>query len=430
LKPYVDRSAFYLTCGALLSILFSIAVSQILLALALAALLFSSHPIRLPPIKLPLALFMAGTVISLLASGHIQQGMPQIRKFYVFFILLVVYSTFRGVAEIRAIVLLWTAVATLSAARSLFQFWRVYQQSEEQHQSFYDLYVGSRITGFMSHWMTFGGEEMIVLLLLASYLFFSLEPRWKTAGWICAAILAVSMVLGFTRSIFLVGFPAGLLYLLWFWKRWLVAAVPVAAVIALLLGPQALRERVTSVVAPSGIDSNQHRAVLRDTGFEIIRAHPWLGLGPEQIKYQFDQWVPADDRPLPVGFYGHLHNIYLQYAAERGIPTALVLLWLIAKVLWDCGRTLWRRAAVPEARFILQGAIAVIIAILAEGFAEYNLGDSEVLTLFLAVVAFGYVAIASDRDAPASASSASRLQYDAAGQYSPNLPASASGEPA
>jgi hypothetical protein len=42
LKPYLDRGAFYLTCGALLSILFSIAVSQILLALALAALLLSS----------------------------------------------------------------------------------------------------------------------------------------------------------------------------------------------------------------------------------------------------------------------------------------------------------------------------------------------------------------------------------------------------
>src|ERR1700678_2153354 len=150
------------------------------MGLALAALLFSSTPLRLPPIKLPLALFLMGTVISLLASGHIQQGMPQIRKFYVFFMLLVVYSTFRSLAQIRAIVLLWTAVATLSAARSMFQFLRVYQQSEELGRSFYDLYLGARITGFMSHWMTFGGEEMIVLLLLASYLFFSRESRWKT----------------------------------------------------------------------------------------------------------------------------------------------------------------------------------------------------------------------------------------------------------
>jgi O-antigen ligase len=393
LKPYVDRGAFYLTCGALLSILFSIAVSQILLALALAALLLSSTPLRLPPIKLPLALFMAGTVISLLASGHIQQGMPQIRKFYVFFILLVVYSTFRNLAEIRAIVLLWAGVATLSALRSLFQFWRVYQQSEDLGRRFYDFYLGARITGFMSHWMTFGGEEMVVLLFLASYLFFSREPRWKAAGWIGAVILAVSMVLGFTRSIFLLGFPVGLLYLLWFWKKWLVVAVPAVVLIALFLGPEALRERVLSVAEPHGeVDSNRHRAVSREIGVLMIRAHPWLGLGPEQIKYQFDQWVPADARPLPEGFYGHLHNIYLQYAAERGIPVLLAMLWLIAKALWDFGHALRRKPASGEARFILHGAIAVIIAILAEGFAEYNLGDSEVLTMFLAVVAFGYLA--------------------------------------
>ena len=45
---------------------------------------------------------------------------------------------------------------------------------------------------------------------------------------------------------------------------------------------------------------------------------------------------------------------------------------------------------------MLHGAIAAILAILAEGFAENNLGDSEVLTLFLAVVAFGYIATKGD----------------------------------
>ncbi len=393
MKPYLDRSAFYLTCGALLSILFSIAVSQILLALALAALLLSSTKIRLPPIKLPLGLFMAGTAISLLASGHIQEGMPQIRKFYVLFILLVAYSTFREISEIRAIVLLWTGIATLSAARSFFQFWRIYQQSQAQHVGFYEFYVGSRITGFMSHWMTFGAEEMIVLLLLASYLFFSSERRWKRAGWLCAAILACSMVLGFTRSIFLLGFPLGLLYLLWFWKKWLVAAVPAAVLVVFFLGPQALRERITSVVTPHGeVDSNRHRAILRETGEAIIRAHPWLGIGPEQIKYQFDRWVPASALPLPVGYYGHLHNVYLQYGAERGLPTLGIFFWLIAKILWDFARALSRKSAEPEARFVLHGAIAAILALLAEGYTEYNLGDSEVLTMFLAVVAFGYIA--------------------------------------
>ena len=394
MKPYLDRAAFYLTCGSLVSILFSIALSQILLALALAALLLSSERLRLPPIKAPLALFMLGTIVSLLLSGHIRDGTPQIRKFLVFFVLLLVYSTFRKIAEIRAIVLLWSMVATLSAVRSLFQFWHKYQQSQEQGQNFYNFYIGERITGFMSHWMTFGGEEMIILLLLASFLFFSGYKRWKSAACICAAVLAVSMVLGLTRSIFLLGFPIGLLYLLWFWHRWLVAAAPVVALLAFLVAPQVLKERVTSILQPHGeTDSNMHRTITRRAGLEMIRAHPWFGLGPEQVKAQFEQWVPADiPRPLPDGWYGHLHNIYLQYAAERGIPTLLAFLWMIGKILWDFARALRSKFANTEARFVLHGAVAVVLAILAEGLLEYNVGDSEVLTLFLAVVSFGYLA--------------------------------------
>ena len=89
MKPYIERAAFYFTCGSIISILFSIAVSQTLLGLAFAALLLSNNKMRLPPIKLPRALFILGTVISWLASGHIHEGTPQIRKFFVFLILLI-----------------------------------------------------------------------------------------------------------------------------------------------------------------------------------------------------------------------------------------------------------------------------------------------------------------------------------------------------
>ena len=307
-----------------------------------------------------------------------------------------VYSTFRKISEIRALALIWAAVTTLSAVRSLFQFGQKYQESQELHRNFYEFYIGQRITGFMSHWMTFGGEEMIVLLFLLALLFFSIERRWKAAGWFCAAVLSLSLVLGFTRSIFLLGFPVGLLYVLWFWHKWMVAAVPVLAVIAFLVAPAALKERVTSIMQPHGqTDSNLHRSITRRTGLEMIRAHPLLGLGPEVMKdpAQFDRYVPADiARPLPTGWYGHLHNIYIQYAAERGIPTMLAMMWLIGKVLWDFASALRGKPSSTEARFVLHGAIAVILAILAEGLLEYNLGDSEVLTLFLAMIAFGYVA--------------------------------------
>ncbi len=375
MKLNLERAAFYLTCGSVISILFSIAASQILLGLAFAALLLSGATMRLPPIKLPLALFMLLTVVALLLSGDPRAGTPQIRKFFVFLILLLVYSTFRGVAQIRAVVLIWAGVAAISALRSLFQFLHKYEEAKELHKGFYDYYVGERITGFMSHWMTFGGEEMIVLLMLAALLFYSNAKRWKLAGWMCAGVLVLSLVLGYTRSIFLLGVPIGLAYLLWFWRRWALLVIPAAGLVV-VLAFASIRERVTSIVEPHGeVDSNLHRTITRRTGWEMIRAHPWFGIGPEQPKAQFDKYVPADiPRPLPRGWYGHLHNIYLQYAAERGIPALLVFLCLIGKVLFDFTRGLRNAAPGAEARFVLHGAIAVILAILAEGFLRIQPG--------------------------------------------------------
>jgi O-antigen ligase len=123
----------------------------------------------------------------------------------------------------------------------------------------------------------------------------------------------------------------------------------------------------------------------------MILAHPWLGLGPEQVGPQFLAYVPADiHKPLPKGWYGHLHNVYLQYAAERGIPALAVMLWLLAKIMLDLHRSARRLQSNPVV-WVLYGAVAVETGVLAEGFFEYNLGDSEVLTMFLVAVTCGYV---------------------------------------
>jgi hypothetical protein len=156
-----------------------------------------------------------------------------------------------------------------------------------------------------------------------------------------------------------------------------------------------VRERVVTVVKPHGdLESNAQRAVARRVGWEMVKAHPWFGLGPEQINPQFQAWVPADiPRPLPPGWYGHLHNIYLQYAAERGIPALAAIMWMIGKTLVDFAAELRRRPATWQARYVLHGSIAATLAVLGAGFFEYNLGDSEVLTMFLSVIACGYSVI-------------------------------------
>jgi len=50
----------------------------------------------------------------------------------------------------------------------------------------------------------------------------------------------------------------------------------------------------------------------------MIKAHPWLGLGPEQVSRQIPNYLPAGMPGLRPGeYYGHLENDYVQYAAER-----------------------------------------------------------------------------------------------------------------
>lgn len=401
-QTFCHRAALYLTFGAVVSVLFSIAVCHILMALALSALLISGDKMRFPPIKLPLALFMLGTTISLALSADPAAGRPQIRKFFVFLILLLVYSTFQKRDHIRNLLITWTGVATFSAALGVVQFMEKWQQARTLGDDFYQFYIGERITGFMSHWMTFGGQMMLVLLVLAAFIFFSLAARPKLVLWLlCAAIISASIVLGYTRSIWLATAVGGL-YLIWFWRRWVVLVVPVAVVFVLLLGPPSIRARFTSAVQPHGeLDSNQHRVVSWRTGWEIISAHPWFGLGPEHVNLQFEDYVPDDvPRPLPEGWYGHLHNIYLHYAAERGVPTMLALMWLLGKIMFDFLGAL-RRLAVPEQKFFLHGAVAVMLAILVAGFFELNLGDTEVLTVFLTIVACGYVSAETQTREPA-----------------------------
>jgi O-antigen ligase len=394
-------AAQYLTFGSAVAILFSIATSQTLLALALVALLLSKAPLRLPPIWIPLSLFLLLTLLSLVFSGDVVHGLPQVRKIYVYSILLVVFSVLRDMRMIRWLFLSWAGVGAIEAARGLVQFAGKISEARALGMNFAEYYEPERITGFMSHWMTFGGVEMFVLIMLTAYLFFSPSAR-KRGFWfflLCFGALCAALLLGWTRSIWIATAVGGL-YLIWFWKRWLIALAPVILVVAFLAGPDFVRTRMRSIFQAH---DREFRVVTWRTGLRMIQAHPWLGLGPEQIKSKnrdqnvsevFKQYLPPDvHEPLPEGFYGHLHNIYLHYAAERGIPALLALLWMLLMMLTDFWRALRHLPPGPsDRRFVLHGAIAVILATMVAGLFEHNLGDSEVLTMFLVVAACGYVA--------------------------------------
>jgi putative inorganic carbon (hco3(-)) transporter len=392
-----DRALLIIAVLAAALIHVSIAASQTLLGIGIGLMLILRRRFSFPRIWLPLSIFFVLTLTSLLLSPDPWGGRAQIRKFFVFLLIPLMYGVFnRQFSKVYYVLAGWAMTATASGVWGLVQFFLKYHHADVTGEDFYTAYVGARITGFESHWMTFGALQLGVLLFLIAQLFYSnrLLPKWAYGS---VAILGTAIVLGWTRSIWLATIPSTF-YLLWLWKPKLVWILPALLILIFAFAPGGTRDRFSSFINPHGdTDSNEHRVVTFRTGAEMIKAHPLFGLGPEQISKQFNAYVPGDiPRPLPTGYYGHLHNIYLQYAAERGLPAMLVMMWLIGLVLWDCIRALRSvGAARSQERCILHGAIAFIIAVLVEGLFEFNLGDSEVLMMFVTVIALAYAAIAS-----------------------------------
>ncbi|HEX4276901.1 MAG TPA: O-antigen ligase family protein [Bryobacteraceae bacterium] len=399
----LSLASFRAAFASAVLILISISISQTLLAISLALLLASRRrPLRVPPIWLPLVLFLAGTLLALVFSPNPLHGLPQVKKMFVFSILLVISSTFSSVADARRLFVTWGVLGAAIASFGLAQFVSKLHSAYLQHSNIYLAYLNARFAGSMSLPITFAGEDMVVFLVLLAYVLFGLGPvrrLHRLAAIAGCGLIALVLLANGTRTVWL-GCAAGGVWLLWCWKRWAAVLTPVLLVVLLSQIPGPVHERFRSIFRPQqNVDSNEFRLICIRTGLRMIEAHPLLGIGLDETKYQFLNYLPADEpRPLPPGFYQHLHNFYLQYAAERGIPTLLMMIWMLLLIIRDFHRALAR--LVPERRderFLLYAGIATVIGIMVSGLFEVNLGDSEVLTVFLVVISCGYIAVDQTR---------------------------------
>src|SRR5579862_4652833 len=179
MRSYRQEIPMYLAGLAAVLTPVSIAAFEIVMGLAAVSLIATRTQWRTIPILAPLLLFFGWTVVSLAAHSNWHQGYPQIKKFYVYLMPFLIASAFREVRRLRWIVWGWALAASLSALWAMNQFYNKFEDARESHQDFYTMYVVSRISGFMSHWMTFSGHMMIALMVVGAALFFAPWRRWN-----------------------------------------------------------------------------------------------------------------------------------------------------------------------------------------------------------------------------------------------------------
>lgn len=381
----------------------SIFVANILLSLALLAWIIYSlgrgnFHLVLPSFAWPFFAFALLTMISMAFSPHPLISAINLKKLLLFACVFLFVTVLKR-SDVKMIFRGLYALLAVSASWAILQY-------------FWLLDVGplNRVRGLMSHWMTFSAQLMLgivsIVALLGFYIFRH-PKRNRLRDFLCVltlALMSLALLLTQTRNAWL-GTALGVLILsvLYGYRfnlspsrpallrgayglRWTAAAAAVLTLTVLLM-PARYQERLRA-----GFDTQDYTTSIRiellKTGWNMVSAHPWAGVGPRMIPNVYSGYATLDD--FPPEAYQHLHNNYVQIAAESGLPTLLA--WL---AMWGVlGVSLIRLVSgAGDDRFLFftcVSALASLAAFLTAGIFEYNFGDSEVVILLLFLIASPY----------------------------------------
>lgn len=241
--------------------------------------------------------------------------------------------------------------------------------------------LANRIRGPLSHYMTFAGILLLCDCLLLAWMVFGRgkKPWW---GWLGLVTINLALLGSYTRNAW-VGLVVALTLLLWVRKpKLLWSYLPVGVLLAVLL-PQPMVERIASIVDVRD-PANYDRLCMTYAGFSMIAERPVFGLGPEMVSQRYAIYRHPT---APRSWVPHLHNSYMNIAAERGLVSLVAFVGLILASLLTAKRRLAREGGKkgPRADLYL-GVIAAVLAFSVAGFFEDNWADTEVQRIFLFVL--------------------------------------------
>ncbi len=255
----------------------------------------------------------------------------------------------------------------------------------------------ARARGAVGHYMTYGGQLMLLASVAAGLVICIRNPVWRGASAAAGVLTAITLAFTFTRSAWL-GLAAAIATVLGAWRaRWLLALGVVLAVMV-LLAPGAFRDRLRSAFDLRHPD-NVERLHMWRAGAAMFRDRPLTGIGLQDLHPAYERYRPREAKEPA----GHLHNVFVQIAATMGVIglAAFVFLYL---ALFRCatmglGRQLRLcKGPDPPGRFVdlaagvRLGVAAGLIGFLVVGLFEWNFGDEELLYLLYTLVGVAWAA--------------------------------------
>ena len=237
----------------------------------------------------------------------------------------------------------------------------------------------ARAIGFYNHYLPFSYLlTMVALLAWGMALRSTRNDRWLFLGvfGVLSACLAVTV----TRSAmaFLI-FAA--LVVVWRVAGWKLRAATVAfATLVLLLGSLWLRhERGVGWISIADAGTQYRLAIWRD-GLHLVRQHPIVGVGFDNVFRHPEHWSIDAFRRFPL--VAHFHSNVVEYAVDGGLLTLAAWLWLLVAYGFMLVRTVRGAEHDPPLHGISLGIFGGFVAFLGISLVQYIGADPAIMTLF------------------------------------------------
>ncbi|MBT5028913.1 MAG: O-antigen ligase family protein [Nitrospinaceae bacterium] len=347
--------------------LFSISITQISFSLGALAWLIKAHitqtwkEMRGTRVGIAILCFCLACILATLTSIDLENSIKHLKKLLQFVIFFWVANTVRDEEQKDWLIKLLIIAGTIAAFNGFLPAWDTAITNQ------------NRVSGTMSHFMTFAGILMLTGLMASGRFLFH-EPK---EYWVLGAVgtIGFCLLLTLTRQAWL-GFLVGAIFLTFFWNKKYLLALPIALIGLLLFAPEGVKDRLYSL-SDTRDWTFQVRIFLWKGAWEIFKDHPITGCGFKCVDTIHSQY------PDPSGYialFRGLHSNVFQLLVDTGALG--VLTWLSIWVTYFI--TLYKKwAQFPDAntRSLILGSTAAILGFLAGGLFEVNFYDSEVAML-------------------------------------------------
>jgi len=341
---------------------------------------------------LPLLLWITAGFFSLLPAINREIAIIElIRMLRILLILIAVYKLVDRPEDIKLIAVTLLVAFAIQSALVIMEYQAghpLFRLPGEMREAEIFIDDSFRSSGTMGHSSNFAKLAALCLPLCLAFIYNIKNNIWR----LCLGIVLVGGMVSLFLTVSRAGILSSLFGIIWIFIwifrktksiKMIVPLIFIALSIgfALFLGGKRITDRMQN-----DYSSAMSRTQMYSVALNVIRNHPFIGVGLNNYILIASDYDRTPEK-ISTSFPHPVHNIYLLYAAEMGIPAAIFFIWFLVSTIFlafKCSLII-RRSVLDSA--ILKAVGIGIACSWIQGLVGWGHRGSIVHTAYLAIFA-------------------------------------------